>query len=63
MENAAYDRLSSKRTVKTPCFGHRALGTRQAQDLYVTRFDTFYTCTLKKSLDTPFSGDDLLGFF
>lgn len=61
-KNAAQDRLSSKKTVKSLQFGHGAPATRRAQELWVAWFNAFRTHTLKKSLKDPFSGDDMVRF-
>lgn len=57
------DRISSKRTVKQLEFGHGAPGTGALQELWVERFNAFRQHALKKSLDEPFCGDDVLRFF
>lgn len=63
VKHAQSDRLTSKRTVKQLQFGHGAPGTRAKQSLWIRRFNAFRQHTLKQSLDTPFTGDDMLRFF
>ncbi|KAK4499653.1 hypothetical protein PRZ48_010171 [Zasmidium cellare] len=63
LENAADNRLSSKKTVKQMKFGNGAAGTRIAQTLWVKRFETYREHTLKQDIKKPFSGDDLIRFF
>jgi hypothetical protein len=63
VQHAIDDRLSSKRTIKKLQFGYGAPRTIESQTLWIERFNAFRTHTLKQSLDTPFTGDDILRFF
>jgi len=63
LKHAESDRLTSKVTVKQLQWGHGAPGTQRSQALWLNRFNAFRRHTLKQSLTTPFTGDDLLRFF
>ena len=63
IENASADRLSTKIVSKQLQFGYGAPSTRRHQDLWVERVSAFLINTLKKSLDKPFNGEDLIRFF
>jgi hypothetical protein len=60
--NAASDRISSKKTVRTLEFGHGAPQTMKNQQIWVRRFNTFREVTLRKDIHIPFTGDGLLRF-
>jgi len=62
IEASGEDRLKTKAAVKSIEFGHGAPGTRYEQDLWVTRFNTFREFTLRQSLATPFTGDDVIRY-
>jgi hypothetical protein len=60
---AAEDRINSKRTAQRLQYGRGAPSTRQAQEIWVARFNAFREFTLRKPLNLPFTGDDVLRFF
>jgi len=62
IEHAAEDRISSKKAIKSLEFGRGAPGTVQTAQLWVQRFNAFRQSTLRKPIDLPFTGDDLLRF-
>ncbi|KAK2768280.1 hypothetical protein FQN54_000133 [Arachnomyces sp. PD_36] len=62
IDNAAFDRLSSKRAVKTPEFGCGAPNTQYQQSLWTVRFNAFREHTLRLQLSNPFNGDDIIRF-
>ncbi|KAF8854058.1 hypothetical protein BDZ45DRAFT_806147 [Acephala macrosclerotiorum] len=62
IEHADEDRISSKKAIKSLEFGHGAPGTIDNSQLWVQRFNVFRQVTLKKSIDLPFTGDDVLRF-
>ena len=62
-ENAATNRLSSKKVVKNRRFGRGSPQTRAHQKLWIGRFDDFRRITLRKDLQQPYTGDDLIRFF
>lgn len=63
IENSARNRLASKKTVKQLQFGHGAPGTREKQDLWVRRFNSYRQHTLRQDPSVPFTGEDLIRFF
>ncbi|KAK3718658.1 hypothetical protein LTR37_004875 [Vermiconidia calcicola] len=62
IEDAASDRLTSKKRVKQLTFGHGAQFTRYKQSLWVKRFEAFREHALKQDLDRPFAMDDVIRF-
>ena len=62
IEYAVEDRLSSEKTAKTLEYGHGPPSEHYHQDLWVNRFNAFRITTLRQSLETPFTGDDLIRF-
>jgi hypothetical protein len=63
VQHAAEYRLASKKTVKQLQFGHGPPRTRQQQSVWTTRFEAFRIHALSQSLDTSFTGEDLIRFF
>lgn len=63
IKNAHADRISSKKTIQQLEFGHGAPSTRAHQTLWINRFNAYRQHSLKQSLSTPFTGDDMLRFF
>ena len=63
LANAESDRLSTKRTVKQLEYGHGAPKTKGHQTRWLRRFHSYRENTLKQSLTTPFTGDDIIRFF
>jgi hypothetical protein len=55
-------RLSSKKTVKQLELNTGAPGTRENQERWVTRFNSFRENVLHQSPTTPFTGEDILRF-
>jgi hypothetical protein len=60
-ENAALDRVSSKRAIKELEYRHGAPGTQARQTLWIRRFEAFRQA-IQQDLDQPFTGDDILRF-
>jgi hypothetical protein len=63
IENRVADRHNSKRTMTQLEFGRGAPGTRNAESLWVNRFENFRVETVGHSLANPFSRDDMIRFF
>ena len=63
IEQAANNRVSSKKTVKQLQFGKGAPGTQVTQHLWVRRFNAYRTSTLNQLLEKPFTGEDVIRFF
>lgn len=61
--SAAEDRVSSKKTLKNLQLHSRAPGTEGEYSLWIARFNAFREHTLRQSLDTPFTGADMIRFF
>jgi hypothetical protein len=62
IEHADEDRISSKKAIKSLEFGRGAPGTIDMAQHWVQRFNAFRQSTLRRSIDIPFTGDDVLRF-
>ena len=63
IEAAQVDRYESKKRFKGLKFGNGAPGTRDLQDRWIHRLDTFREHALKQDLSTAFTVQDLIRFF
>jgi hypothetical protein len=60
--DAQQDRIASKKTVKQLKLRLLAPSSQNLLDLWVRRFEAFREHVLRQSLDTPFTGLDIIRF-